>query len=458
MDFLSLREKYPRFSYEGYNIAESPESIKVIYHFSIEGLADFHPSWTIPQTKKWQNYDENIINNFVFNLGLVELVSYWKLTCSPDVYVKAGLLSDEQITWWKKLYYLGLGEFFYINNIQTDIDVFMTIHSDGIQHATRNSENRPLINLSGNLIPVGGGKDSIVSLDLLKSCKQSNMCYIMNETKARLGTAYTAGYSREQIAVVYRTLDSSMLELNRKKFLNGHTPLSALIAFSSVLVAYLNGKEYVVLSNESSANDLTITEAEVNHQYSKSYQFEFDFNSYLSSYMNYGIKYFSLLRPFCELQIAEHFSHLIPFHPVFNSCNLGSKFDGWCLKCSKCLFIYIILSPFLSQSRLQQILGDDLLNREDFLDDFEKLTGLQENKPFECVGSREEVNTAIILTIDKMKAENEEIPFLFKKYINSPLFALYCEKAFNYSQHFDAENLIPQKFENFIETSGMYVS
>lgn len=65
----------------------------------------------------------------IFSLGMVELVSYWKITCSPEVIVEAGVLNDRQILWWKDLYFNGLGEFFYVNDIsEANAQDFMEIH------------------------------------------------------------------------------------------------------------------------------------------------------------------------------------------------------------------------------------------------------------------------------------------------------------------------------------------
>lgn len=457
MDFLSLRNQYPRFDYKGFHIDSSPSAIRIIYSFSIDGLSDFHPCWTIPLSGAPQNDDEAAIYNLAFHLGLVELVSYWKITCSPQVYIHPQFLSDDQIAWWKKLYFRGLGEFFFINNIQTDIGNFMTIHNL-CAPSSRTQASARTARLQGNLIPVGGGKDSAVTLELLKPQRLHNICYMVNRTEARLGTAVTAGYPEERTLVAGRTLDPNMLRLNRQGFLNGHTPLSAIIAFSGALAAYLYGKKYVVLSNESSANDDTVTGAEVNHQYSKSYEFEADFSAYLRDHLNCGVRYFSLLRPVSELQIASFFSGLKPYHTVFNSCNLGSKTDSWCLKCPKCLFVYIILSPFLSLSELNEIFGANLLEDPAFLNDFEQLTGQQANKPFECVGSREEVNIAVNLAIRRMRRDQEPIPYLYRLFMeNAALFPL-PEDQLHFRSHWDSRHLIPPEYAALLEQSGMYDS
>lgn len=187
-----------------------------------------------------------------------------------------------------------------------------------------------------------------MTLELLRRQKENNACYIINPRGATLATARVAGYRDEAVLSVLRTLDPGMLELNRRGFLNGHTPFSALVAFSSVLTAFLNGKRYVVLSNESSANESTVQGSEVNHQYSKSVQFESDFIEFERAYVGSGVSYFSLLRPWSEFQIAQYFASIKQYHAVFRSCNAGSKQDIWCGKCPKCLFVALILSPFLS--------------------------------------------------------------------------------------------------------------
>ena len=162
--FNEYRALYNNFIYKSYEVKKNNENIEITFNFEIENLKNFTPTLKI-ENKGIINYDEKIIDNLVFNLGLIELISYWKCTCSKNVIIKCGYLNDEQINWFKKLYYNGLGEFFYINKIDTNIDDFMNIIIDFEE--TKDYD----VNYSGsgNLICVGGGKDSIVSLELLKN-------------------------------------------------------------------------------------------------------------------------------------------------------------------------------------------------------------------------------------------------------------------------------------------------
>ena len=141
-----------------------------------------------------------------------------------------------------------------------------------------------------------------------------------------------------------------------------------------------------------------------------------NFNDYTKKYFNIDIKYFSLLRCLTELQIAQLFSSYTKYHKVFKSCNVGSKYVPWkwCCKCAKCLFVYIILSPFLYKDELTYIFGSDLYEDKDLLNTFIELMGYSDTKPFECVGTYEEARYAVSLTIKKLEGEN--LPYLLQYY------------------------------------------
>ena len=457
MTFLELREKYPEFSYNWYKIEENENEYKITYEFEIVGLSKFNPTWTIPKMDKSKNnlLNKALLENMVFNLGMVELVSYWKITCAPHVTVKNIYLSQKQINWWKKLYFYGLGEFFYKNNIKTNIEEFMNITSGTtkLQKFSTNAINDTKEEFTGALVPIGGGKDSIVTLDVIKDDFKDNMCYVINPRGATEETAEIAGYDEDKRCYVRRTLDKNMLELNKQGYLNGHTPFSSIVAFSALIVAYLNKKKYIVLSNEASANESTIYEEEVNHQYSKSYEFEQDFNEYVKENILDGIEYFSLLRPISEYQIAKHFAKLPEFYKIFKSCNAGSKENKWCANCPKCLFVYIILSPFMSKKDMINIFGEDLLEKESLKETMEMLSGIQKNKPFECVGSRDEVNTAICETIKKYENNDEELPLLYKYYKTTKKIEEYKNKQNTYDTFYNAENNVPKHYKDMLKKS-----
>ena len=439
--YLELSSKYDTFIYDSYKVYKEDNKLKVDYHYIIKDLEDFNTTLSIDESEiKNKNIDSNMLNYLAFHIGLVELLSYWKCVCSKNIIIKCGYLNDEQINWFKKLYYNGLGEFFYVNNIDVDINTFVNIECTGKKLELNNTYNGV-----GNLIAIGGGKDSIVAAELLRSLYDENTCFSLNPKSAHIDSIDALGYSDKKIFVRKTYVDKKLIELNKKGFLNGHTPFSSLLAFISYFTAYLTGRKYIVLSNESSANEATVIGTNINHQYSKTYEFECDFNEYTKKYFNIDIKYFSLLRCLSEFQIALLMSDYKKYHQVFKSCNVGSKSEPWewCGKCAKCLFVYIILSPFLYKDELVNIFGSDLYEDKELLNIFIELVGYSEKKPFECVGTYEEARYAVSILINKL---GDNLPYLLKYYKDN--YPLYENKDILYK--LNMKNNIEDKFMNIV--------
>ena len=415
--FQENRKKYEIFYFNDYWIQENKEAIYLEYEFEIQGLSKFHPQLKIMKKNlKFKDIDNIYVKNMAFHIGLIELISYWKSTCSPRIIVKCGYLNEEQIAWWKKLYFYGLGELFYTNNIQTNIEDFVNIEC--VSKNTEISYDKISDKSEGYVVPIGGGKDSIVTLETLNIRCENDYCMIINPKPVTLKCAQIAGFKDDHIIEVYRNIDKNLIELNRKGFINGHTPFSALLAFVSYFIAYLLSKKYVALSNENSANESNVIGEKINHQYSKSFEFETDFEQYSEKYLKAPVKYFSFLRPLNELQIAKIFARKEKYHAIFKSCNVGSKNKewNWCCDCAKCLFAYIILSPYLYKEKLVKIFGIDMFEKESMLKIFIELIGKGETKPFDCVGTFEEVNFAISKTIQNIEEEKQRLPYLLKYY------------------------------------------
>ena len=206
--FLDLRQKYPTFIYDSYEIIEEEENIKLSFNFIIEGLTSFNPTYLI--NKKYiknKNIDNNLFNYLVFHIGLIELVSYFKCTCSKNVIIKAGYLDTDQINWFKKLYYYGLGEMLYTNGIDVSMEDLMDINCISDKKITFNSDYNGI----GNLIAVGGGKDSNVSLELMKDEFNDNTCFIINPKDINLECCKVANYSLEDI--LYYLMNQVLMNL-----------------------------------------------------------------------------------------------------------------------------------------------------------------------------------------------------------------------------------------------------
>ncbi len=436
---MNLRDIYQEFIFEDYMINYTNDGIVVTYKYRINDYI-FNPTVTISNkdiTK--EDIDKEFVDYLFFNFGIINAINYYKLTCSKKFIIKCGYLDEYQKEFFKKLFYNGLGELLYKNNLNISYEDFLEIETINKEYSFSIPNT-----FNGNLIPIGGGKDSIVTLELLKSEKDINSCFLYKrniypEDKASLNTIYTAGYKNEDILSFNVTLDSLMLELNKQGFLNGHVPFSSSLAFATYIIAYLNNKKYIILSNEASANEGNVKGSSINHQYSKSYEFEKDFREYTEKYFTKDIEYFSMLRCWNEFRIVKEFVKHPEYLDVFRSCNIGMKENKWCGDCSKCLYVYIMLYPFIDNKKLIEIFGKNMLDDEKYKDMLLGLMNDNYDKPFECVGTKEEVNYALSLGVKK----DGDLPLLLKFYKEN----YYTENQnSNIENYFNKENFINDKF------------
>ena len=442
--FDALRKEFSTFTFESQTVKREHGTLSLAFDFNLDDRYHFRPTLEIPARPffDWDSIPEEQLQTLAFQIGMTELVSYWKIACPKRVVVKPFALTESQKAFWKKLYYNGLGEFLYLNSItvsEADLMELVTVQQPPMSFPSlpmsfprgtcEGRESMGSIQFKEQtLVPIGGGKDSVVTLECLRN-EMPVIPLIVNPRGATLNCVKTAGYNENEFIVINRTLDPTMLKLNAEGYLNGHTPFSALLAFISVLVAFGSRSKYIALSNENSANESTVPGTNINHQYSKSIEFERDFRRYVAENLNDEVQYFSFLRPLSELQIASLFAQCEAYHPVFRSCNAGSKTDSWCGKCPKCLFTWIILSPFLSREKLTAIFGKDLMADESLRPILEELNGTAAVKPFECVGTVEEVRACD----EAVKGNRMLVEEILRR--------------------FNDEHFLPNKFEQILKTA-----
>lgn len=81
-----------------------------------------------------------------------------------------------------------------------------------------------------------------------------------------------------------------------------------------------------------------------------------------------------------------------------------------------------------------------------------QLLGIAENKPFECVGTYDEVQVALALTLDKYLQSNEPLPVLLDFFASEFKGKLQNLRnlASDLLKHRNLENLIPYEYRNQI--------
>ena len=311
-------------------------------------------------------------------------VSYFKLRAPFAIETAIALTKDER-AFVIDIYENGLGEFYARNDLQRFGRLTLSAPED--------SPGRlPAIALpERTLLPIGGGKDSLVSVDLLSHVGMDFTPFAVNPKGPILSSVEAIG---EAPLYVTRRLDPEMIRLGREDgFYNGHVPSTAINSMIAALCALLFGYDQIVLSNERSASEgnVLFDGRETNHQYSKSLGFEVRIADVLAHATGGSLKYFSLLRPYSEARIASLFTHGQRFDAVFSSCNRNFRLSGndgplWCGECPKCHFVFLIFAPFMAKDRLLKIFGKNLLAEPANERSFRELAGLAGQKPWECVG------------------------------------------------------------------------
>jgi hypothetical protein len=421
-----LREQHPTFCYESYSVAPDSKGLRLEFRFTIAPTLEFTPHIIIPiadPSSISRLSEDPMVKRLTFLIGMVELLSYWKLCCSPRIEINCGELDSTEVAFWEKLIRKGLGEFFFTNNISPNLE-FSIVSAPQKTPNSEETTKRNRIPDNTYLVLVGGGKDSLVTLELLRRASDTTKISVnalaLNPIPASIDAISAAHYPAPLF--IQRTLDPKLRDLNSQGYLNGHTPFSALLAFTTVLTAYANGYRYILASNEASASEGNILfhGLEINHQYSKSYEFERDLRDYIST-LKLGVEYLSLLRPINELQICAIFSEMPKYHPIFRSCNreqtlaartrtlantvanTASARPGWCANCPKCAFTFLCLRCFLSQQQIHEIFGVDPSLQSDFSSLAFELAGFSAHKPFECVGTYQEVRACLAHLFETQK-------------------------------------------------------
>lgn len=327
----------------------------------------------------------NILNNLSLALG----ISYWKLYCPREINIATFALAKPQARFWDTLYTKGLGEFFYKNKID-----FRGLAQ--FPYGSRQTRTIKIVRENRSLLLLGGGKDSIVSAEFLKAKKKPFALFMLNDSPVQRNVARLIG---ADTIVITRNLDPQLFELNKgRDTFNGHIPISAIYAFAGLLAAVLYDYRSVIASNEKSANygNARHLGDEINHQWSKSLEFERMFQEYARRFITPDIAYHSFLRPWREIEIIEMFAKYPRYFSAFSSCNANFKLTGekstkkWCGHCPKCAFVFAGLAAYLPKKEVVKIFRKNLFADKTLIPAYQELLGLKKFKPFECVGTPEE--------------------------------------------------------------------
>ncbi len=327
-------------------------------------------------------------------LHLVAGVSYYKAGVPPRIELADGPLDDASADLLEALYLHGLAEFAYRNGL--DLRGRIAFPRGGAAVAVAPALDLP----SRTLVPIGGGKDSLVAIEAIKAIGAEATAVWVGQSALIAACAERTGLPTLNIS---RELAPGLFELNRQGAWNGHIPVTAVNSAILAVAAILYGYDSIAFANERSASAATLEYhgQQVNHQWSKGYAFERMLGDWLHAQVAADLDYCSLLRPYSELAVTRAFARLTPYFDVFSSCNRNFKLRGpkpadrWCGHCPKCHFVFLALAPFVPKPRLLSIFGRNLLDDDEQAAGFDALLEFHDHKPFECVGEGAEARAAM---------------------------------------------------------------
>ena len=326
-------------------------------------------------------------------LHLIAGVSYYKAAVPEQVAIDSYGIDADTAALVESIYLHGLGEFAYRNGLNLHGRFRLPVTGSAVQAGAAGLHSHALV-------AIGGGKDSLVSIEALRTAG-------LTQTVTWIGGSQLIGACAERTGLptlnIGRTLAPALFELNRQGAWNGHIPVTAVNSAIMVLAALLKDADQVVFSNERSASygSQIPGTGEVNHQWSKGWAFERGFGEYVQQHVASDLRYYSLLRPLSELAVARQFARSDHYDAHFSSCNRNFHIMGerpvhrWCGVCPKCHFVFLALAPFMPKTRLVGIFGRNLLDDASQMAGFDALLEFQDHKPFECVGEGRESRAAL---------------------------------------------------------------
>ena len=398
------------FEFTSYKL--DPKKKRAVFYYTVfikgQNPVLFSESIVFPKSFKLKGISQEAVKKTLQGVHLALGISYYKLHCASKIKLNY-LLCKEEAEFWGVFYKKGLGEFFYRNKLDPKISPKFPFDKK------QKFENYRIQRNNKFLVGVAGGKDSIVSGELMKKYGADfTAIFFETQKKSEIVDNVINEIGADSMRI-RRYLDNKIFNKDAGYY-SGHIPVSGIYAFLGILTAMVYGYSFFVVSNEFSSNfgNVRYKGSVVNHQWSKSFEFEESFQNYVKKFITPDIFYFSLLRPFYEIRIAELFAKYEKYFNIFSSCNNSFKINPqadqeggsnklWCGHCAKCAFVFLILSPFLSKETLINIFGSNLFENSDIVILLCDILGFGKSKPFDCVGTDDESRAAFYMARDKFR-------------------------------------------------------
>jgi len=393
-----LREEYPVFRISDARAVVGPRGVRLEFAFAA-GALRFRP--VVEFTGLHPDEAGRVVTvtaqRMIRALAIIEAFSYWKALCSPVIEVALPAPDAAELDWWQAFWPGAMGEFFYRNRIDYTAPGFLVIRGPADAggpggHAPDGGGTGP------PLVLFSGGKDSLALARVVSASSAPAPAdfFLYNPGERLRGLAGSLA-SGGRLVEVRRAILPELLALNAAGHPNGHTPFSAYLAFAAMLAGYLRGNGPVMAGNSRSDDEPNVRSylgRPVNHQWTKSYEFEAAARSYRDRWLPGAPGYSSPLRPLYEVQIIASLAGDVDAYLRTVSCN-RARGGGWCRSCAKCAWVFLATAALFGHDLAIRKTGADMFADPALSGVYQEMAGLTGVKPFECTGSEDEVRAAI---------------------------------------------------------------
>lgn len=398
------------FTYIDYQIAEDRQSVYFNFSIAHNGQTyELQESIKFPKPLPENKPIESNLKALHLALG----ISYYKIFVSNSIQ-HPYTINQEEADFWNEVFKNGLGEFLYVNKLDKN-RLAKFYPQSGISTEVDPSWEPEKKGLLG----IGGGKDSIVAGELLKEARLPITGFVL-ATGEQLGqTKQVADVMDIELDAVERNIDKQLLEIQELPgAYKGHIPISLIFGLIGGVLAITDKASFVVVANESSASIPRIEwQGElVNHQWSKSIEFETMLQNYLHSFVSPKLNYLSAIRPYGSIGIAKIFANYSQYFEVFTSdnsifrINKDHRPEGrWSLESPKSLSSFILLSPWLTEEELLRTFGRNFLDETSLEKLFFELIGIEGHQPLDCVGTEEELLASLNRAYEQGKFKDSSL-------------------------------------------------
>lgn len=398
------------FIFEEYHFER--KSLEASFTYSFDDGRRFVERIKFPTAHK--RYDEQTLERALWLAFILIGASYYKTFPAREVALNRPI-DEWQARFFSSVYQEGLSQFAFENSLTRDDLAHFEPDTDTPWGAVPYEG-------AGAIALQSGGKDSLLLASLLLEQGVDFESLFISSTNVYPNVIDQVG---KPVNLIQRALDKPALKKAAEDGgLNGHVPVTYIVAAVAVVQAVLVNRNTVLLAigHEGEEPHEMIGDLPAMHQWSKTWTAEKQLAEYVQRYVSPNLRVGSPLRQFSELRVAELFARhaWAKFGHEFSSCNIANYMQGqlnerltWCGHCPKCANNFLLFAPFVEPSELMDLFHEQNLFKKPILvDTFKGLLGIDGiMKPFECVGEVEELRRAYHMARDRWGKDMYTLPF-----------------------------------------------